>query len=671
VSLPRPSTTRFILLVLMTCAAASFAAYWWFIELRGNWSAEQAACLIRLGRAGSVTGFNRCVDGVLLRQEGVVLLGPVTIVLAGVLVTVASVPVMLLIWGSVPARARVRETFAASLAASGAARPPRLVAAKRRVRGEARVFGIFPRYWVVADRYLVAGTGPALRAVLAHELAHLRAGDIDRARLARGIWGVFFLVVAPALVISVAAQGGLAWAAVGLRLLVLLVLIHLTFQSLLRAREYEADRLAAEPSLAVTLRARPLRRSGTFIPEFLCSHPSPAKRLSVLSSPALAARLPVLEFLSTGIATGVVFQELAFAVEALLPGSGEAAYWIAGALMAVPLCLVTMTALWRDELDGPAGPRLPAVATAGALLGAGLLAGSQLSPRAATNWGTVQYAVSPALPSNMSLQAAGFWGVAALAAAAIAGGVVFALWALALARLRLGHRLATALAVAVVAVPLGTWFEVCRLAADSANGPQGTAIGDLLHGRALLIALVVTGIVALIPVMVLSASRQQAVTVLSSTVLSSRAALSRAALSSAVLCCAVAVAVAVPLAPWLTGSAFLRAVTPGPPIAPSSSGALPLLPGEVIRGHGQLNAGLMCFVLAQISAPDQAKPVVWREVGVLLQRTPDQGLDTIGGALVRAAGSSAAGLGLARQAWLAAGFRCDILLDTPTPGSSP
>ena len=24
-----------------------------------------------------------------------------------------------------------------------------------------------------------------------------------------------------------------------------------------------------------------------------------------------------------------------------------------------------------------------------------------------------------------------------------------------------------------------------------------------------------------------------------------------------------------------------------------------------------------------------------------------------------------------RQAWLAAGFRCDILLDTPTPGSSP
>jgi len=61
---------------------------------------------------------------------------------------------------------------------------------------------------------------------------------------------VFFVLVAPALIISVARQGGLAWLTVGLRLLVLWALIHLTFQSLLRAREHEADLLAAATQAA-------------------------------------------------------------------------------------------------------------------------------------------------------------------------------------------------------------------------------------------------------------------------------------------------------------------------------------------------------------------------------------------------------------------------------------
>ena len=84
-----------------------------------------------------------------------------------------------------------------------------------------------------------------------------RAGDVDRARLARTVWGVFFVFVAPALTISIAAQGGAAWTAMGLRLLVLLVLVHLTYLSLLRAREHEADLLADAP------RSRPVPGSGT------------------------------------------------------------------------------------------------------------------------------------------------------------------------------------------------------------------------------------------------------------------------------------------------------------------------------------------------------------------------------------------------------------------------
>jgi hypothetical protein len=680
--LPRPSTTRFVLLVLMVCAGTSFAAYWWFVALRGDWVTEQAACLSRLGRTGSVAAFNSCIGSVVIRQEGVVLLGPVTIVVTGVLIAVASVPILLLIWGAVTSSSRVAGCFQACLGEVEVHRRPRLVTVRRGARGPARVFGIYPRYWVVADSILLrAASDGELRAVLDHELAHLVAGDVDRARLARSIWGVFFVLVAPALVVSVAAAGGLAWVAVGLRLVILLALIHLTYQSLLRAREHEADLLAASaessaragppvPFLAAALRSQPPPRwHGLPVADFLLAHPAPARRVAVLAQPRQAARLSVIEFLSIGLAAGVVFQELAFAVGAILPSSQQAAYWITGAIVAVPVSLVTITALWRHELAGPGPVGMPAAAAAGALLGAGLLAGSQLSPRAATNWGTVQFTVSPVLPSNLSLWAAGIGQTAALAGVAIVGGALFTLWALTLARLltarrRRGsltqwRRLSTVLAIAVLAIPIGTWFQVCRLTADVVIGPLGTPFGDLLQGRTLLVGLVVTVVIALLPVVALAfvrpARRRR------------RIWLTAGAWSAA--------AILVPVMPWVAGDAVHGAVAPGPPIAAgpaSPAGPLPLLPPQVTHGHQRIGAGVMCFTLALISARDRTRPVIWREFGALLQRTPDQGLDTIGGALVRASGTpSDAASGLARQAWLAAGYRCNILINTPSPGQSP
>ena len=608
----------------MVCAGTSFAAYWWFVALRGNWLTEQTACLSRLGRTGSVAVFNSCIHGVVLRQEGVVLLGPVAIVLAGVLVAVVSVPILMKIFGAVTSQPRVAGCFDACLGEVGVQRRPRLVTVRRGARGPARVFGIYPRYWVVADSILLpAGSDGQLRAVLRHELAHLVASDVDRARLARSIWGVFFVLVAPVLVVSVAAQGGLAWAAVGLRLLILLVLIHLTYQSLLRAREYEADLLAAGaelsaragPSLATVLGSQPQPRwYRRPLLEFLFAHPAPARRVAMLARPQRAARLSVIEFLSTGLAAGVIFQELAFAAGAVLPSSQESAYWLTGAIVAVPVSLVTITALWRHELAGPGPVGIPAAAAAGALLGVGLLAGSQLSPRAATDWGTVQFTVSPVLPSNLSLSAAGIGETAALAAAAIAGGALFTLWALTLARLlatrrRRGaltgwRRLFTVLAVAVLAIPMGTWFLLCRLAADSVNGPQGTPIGNLLQGRALLTGLVVTVAIALLPVAALAfvrpARRRRGIWI------------TAGAWSAA--------AILIPVTPWVAGDAVHRTIAPGAPIAASPAGPLPLLPPQVTHGHGRIGAGVMCFTLAQVSAQDRTRPVIWREFGALLRR---------------------------------------------------
>ena len=86
----------------------------------------------------------------------------------------------------------------------------------------------------------------------------------------------------------------------------------------------------------------------------MLAHPTPAQRVTALGRPQLTARLSALEFLSTGIAAGVIFQELAFAVGAVMPGTQEVAYWITGAIVAVPVCAVTIAALWRHCLARPA-----------------------------------------------------------------------------------------------------------------------------------------------------------------------------------------------------------------------------------------------------------------------------------------------------------------------------
>jgi hypothetical protein len=659
--LPRASTTRFILLITMICAASMFAAYWWLVALRGDWLTEQNACVTTLGRASAgLKGFNGCITGVVLHQEGIVLLGPAVVLLAGMVLAGASVPVILRVWGTGAPPPLLAGMFRGCLD-EAIRRRPVLRAARRGNRGQARAFGMFPRYWVVADPLLVAGTDAQLRAVLRHELAHLRAGDVDRARLARSVWGVFFLFVAPALVASLAAQGGLAWAAVGLRLLVLFVLIHLTYLSLLRTREYEADLMAASSpgmdagAMAAVLTVQPRPRwHGALVPELLRAHPMAARRAAALRVPALTARVSVLEFASIGVAAGVVFQELALALGAALP-STEVAYWITGAIIGLPICVVTVTALWRHELAGLGPLSRPTVLSCGAALGVGLLAGSQLSPRAATNWGRVQLTVSPTLPSNLSIGAAGAGAVAALTAIAAAGGALYALWVLAVIRRLIAaspsrtqvrmRRLFTVLAAGVFAIPAGTWFLLCRIAADSVNGPQGTAVADLLQGRELLIGLaVMIGVAAVLGL----APRWRI-----------RPVPAMAAIAAVIL---------LPTAAWYSGVLARRAITPRPPFTATPSGnALPLVSASLINGTGPLQPGAICYIVYHIMSQSRVSPAAWQLTGRLLERTPDQALDVIGGTLIRAAQvPSGAGQAIADSAWTAAEYRCNILLSAPS-----
>jgi hypothetical protein len=692
--LPRPSTTRFILLILVVCAGASFASYWWLIAERGFWLTEQDRCLawLRDPSAGSadVSGFNRCITSLGGRQEGVVLLGPITFVVVTLLATAALVVISLRLYRRRRPSDRLARCFESCLSESSLPqswwhRRPRLAAVRWGAGGEARVFGLYPRYWVLVDGLnSAAADDQRLAVLLRHELAHLRAGDVDRALIARSAWALFSAGVAPALVISIARQGGSAWAQLGSRLLVLLVLLHLTYRSLLRAREYEADlaadaaqaRSASGPAAltmasliedqAANARSRSRSWQRGWVLAFLRAHPRPADRLAVLHDPRLAARLSLPEFLSIGLAVGLIFQELAFAIDAVLPAAPDVAYWITGAIMAIPVSLVTVSAVWRHERSGPGPLRPRTVVLAGALLGLGLLVGSQLSPRAAADWGSVQLAVSPTAPSDLALTSASPLTVAALAVVVVVGGSLFLGWATALARLlapshlargeyqasrgrlaRWPYRAGVALAVLVLAIPLGSWFVLCLLAADSRVDSTAEVAADLLQGEPLFAGLAATAAIAVLSLLAAGAWRRERVT----TVLRRTAAVS----------CALAV---LPFAAWGAGAAIQDWFTAAPaPLASYGGASLPLLPPSVAQSHTPLGAGITCWIFAQVPISQLTDPGTLALLGGLLRRTPDPPLRLLGDEFTRVARVPPSQLArnMTANVWLATAARCDAL----------
>ena len=171
--------------------------------------------------------------------------------------------------------------------------------------------------------------------------------------------------------------------------------------------------------------------------------------------------------------------------------------------------------------------------------------------------------------------------------------------------------MSTGLAVAVLAVPLGALFAMLRLAGDSVDGQQGTAIADLLQGRLLLLGLAATAAAALIPLLAAALIRGK------------RAAPRQPVISrTASIWCATAVLI--PAGAWCAGAAVQHSVTPGTPVAATGNGALPLLPPAVTSGTGPISPGIMCTALPSVPQQDQADPATWRQIGGLLRRTPDR-----------------------------------------------
>ncbi|MGW1056936.1 M48 family metalloprotease [Micromonospora rubida] len=251
----------------------------------------------------------------------------------------------------------------------------RLAPFARTAGGQA--FGLPWHRYVQLDAGLLAlhaTNRPAFRAVVLHELAHLRNRDVDKTYLTIGIWRAFAvvalfpylaLVVHPELFrtpfgwhwydVALVADPGATVYRLG-SLLVLTGVVYLTRNAILRVRETHADVTAAAHhggqvgALRAALEWLPAPRHwwNRWGP-----HPHPRRRLDTVNNPRLLFTAGIWELVGVGIATGLICSNLGSLVGINLLNDAVLALAVVG-FVASPVAVgLLAVAIWRATANDP------------------------------------------------------------------------------------------------------------------------------------------------------------------------------------------------------------------------------------------------------------------------------------------------------------------------------
>ncbi len=155
---------------------------------------------------------------------------------------------------------------------------------------------------------------PAFRAVVRHELAHLRNHDVDLTYATISLWYAFLLVGVLPFAVTVLDEPVGDIFALGWRLLALALLVYLTRNAVLRAREVYADVRASVPdgeegALRRILGGLP-QKSTSLWRRLWRVHPDGQTRLSIVNDTRRLFPLGLLVAFGTGIATTVAFESM-------------------------------------------------------------------------------------------------------------------------------------------------------------------------------------------------------------------------------------------------------------------------------------------------------------------------------------------------------------------------
>ncbi|MFC4531064.1 hypothetical protein [Sphaerisporangium dianthi] len=432
-AMPSPARGRYLLLVIVMVLAGAFVGQNLHDQIWGkSWQLTMERCTKEeiwaqagtglagddksiVDRAETITGdYRRQVDCAASaeRRRMVANLGGASAVL------ILGVALMLLLPHRLLRRAGPLRTPPASWAARvetearamGLRRAPEVVFGSLRSR-EPFTVDRPGRARIVLPPGIVTLPSEQADAVIRHELAHVRAGDVTLVWLTRGVWWALppILLIPPAvtfwpflrtLAVAVFTGGDTMTAKLGLvgsvslgmarhpivadygpRAVLLLALSAAVALAVLRSREHEADMRAAQgPAggpLADLLRGRP-ETHHSWWRRLRAIHPVPSRRLAALERPVEALGSPAIDAFVVAMLATVVARDLS----SMAPyGFGEslgmtvdekrAAGLIAGSVLA----LGWGTALWRTtaaariESEAVRTRRVTLAICGGALLG--------------------------------------------------------------------------------------------------------------------------------------------------------------------------------------------------------------------------------------------------------------------------------------------------------------
>ncbi|RKR87435.1 Zn-dependent protease with chaperone function [Micromonospora pisi] len=311
---------------------------------------------------------------------------------------------------------KLAATLAELVTVAGLRRPPRFVIAPAVPTTGAVVFGRLRRYTVCLDGGLVARRHrdrEGFRAVVLHELAHLRNRDVDITYATVALWRILLLVVVPLdlAYIATVALPGTADTYMATRelsrvahhvamLAVTVVLVYLARADILRTREFHADltarrwgadvRLweaaagsngsAADSPRSATWR---LAAAGTSVWH---THPSWAQRLRSLADPGAVFALRALPFFLTGATAAIAATQMP-ALLSLLGVTSSGENWVVAVVVAVLVTTITGLLLWPAVTHAAltSGPA-PSGLRAGLWVAVGLIVGELAVGRAGSVW---------------------------------------------------------------------------------------------------------------------------------------------------------------------------------------------------------------------------------------------------------------------------------------------
>lgn len=250
-------------------------------------------------------------------------------------------------------------------------------------------FGHVGRNYVALSGGLVAqfySDKPAFRAIVLHELAHVRNADLSKTNFTVALWQAFLAAALLPFALSLLfqiRQGPGFVANLMFRVLTLGVLVYLMRNAVLRARERYADvRASVWDGVGGAL-----RRVLSSLPEQIESplrnvlrvHPSPVERRLSVDAPDSLFRMGFWDALAAGVATTIVASNVELLLY-YLTGNTEFEL-IVPALILAPLAIAVVgLGAWRATFAALAqGKSQPALGRLGLGLGLGCIAGQILS----------------------------------------------------------------------------------------------------------------------------------------------------------------------------------------------------------------------------------------------------------------------------------------------------